>query len=141
MFTLKILQHNAWYIWSCLQKCFWFIFGHWHRSSVFILNLEQISNLILVVQLLTLNRWFLAGTDVQDITNTSTDSNGHSHICVQCGRRFRTKRGLNQHLRSCYLKNKITDVQTPYERNEDDAKDQTSDDSNTEIADISNPPL
>ena len=94
-----------------------------------------------MVQLLTLNRWFLAGTDVQDITNTSTDSNGHSHICVQCGRRFRTKRGLNQHLRSCYLKNKITDVQAPYERNEDDAKDQTSDDSNTEIADISNPPL
>ena len=32
---------------------------------------------------------------------------------------------FNQHLRSCYLKNKITDVQTPYERKEDKANDQT----------------
>ena len=37
----------------------------------------------------------------------------------------------------CYLKNKITDVQTPYERMEDEANDQTSDDSNIEIQDIS----
>ena len=37
----------------------------------------------------------------------------------------------------CYLKNKITDVQTPYERMEEEANDQTSDDSNIEIQDIS----
>ena len=50
---------------------------------------------------------------------------------------FLYKQRLNQHLRLCYLKNKITDVQTPYERMEDEANDQTSDDSNIEIQDIS----
>ena len=40
---------------------------HWHLSSVFILNLEQLSHLILVFQLLTLNRHFFVGTD--NITN------------------------------------------------------------------------
>ena len=34
---------------------------HWHRSSVLILNFEQFSPLVLVLQLLTLNRQFLAG--------------------------------------------------------------------------------
>ena len=49
--------------------------------------------------------------------------------------------GLNQHLRLCYLKNKITNVQIPYERNKDNANDQTPDDSNIEISDISTPSL
>ena len=42
-------------------------------------------------------------------------------------------RGFNQHLKSCCLKNKIPDVQTPYKRKEDEAKDQISDDSNIGI--------
>ena len=37
--------------------------GHSHRSSVFILNLEQFSHLTLVFHLLTLNKYFLVGTD------------------------------------------------------------------------------
>ena len=53
--------------------------------------------------------------------------------------RFCTNRDLNQHLRSCYLKSKITDVQTPYERKEDEANDKTSDDSNNAIPDVSTP--
>ena len=82
MVTLKLLQHNARYTWSCLQKCYlfnmnpanlflfkvnnkkrvWNMFTvnnkrrHWHRSSVFILNLELFSHLILVLQLVTLTR-------------------------------------------------------------------------------------
>ena len=48
---------------------------------------------------------------------------------------------LNQHLRSCYRKKKITDVQTRYEINENDENDQTSDYSNIEIPDISAPSL
>ena len=77
------------------------------------------------------------------LAKASTDTNGDSHIyaCANCDQRFRTNRGLNQHLRSCYLKNKISNVQTPYERNEGDAKDQTFDDSNIEIPDISTPSL
>ena len=35
------------------------------------------------------------------------------------------------------MKNKITNVQTQYKRKEDEANDQTSDDSNIEIQDIS----
>ena len=35
---------------------------------------------------------------------------------------FRYKQSLNQHLKSCYLKKKITDVQTPYERKKDEAR-------------------
>ena len=50
-------------------------------------------------------------------------------------------RGSTQHLRSCYLKNNITDVQTPYERNEHEANHQTCDDLNIEILDISTPSL
>ena len=41
----------------------------------------------------------------------------------------------------CYLKNKSTDVQTPYERKEDEANNQKSDDSNIEIQNISTPSL
>ena len=48
-----------------------------------------------------------------------------------------TNRGLNQHLRSCYLKNKITDIQILYERKKGEGNDQTSDDSNKEIPDTS----
>ena len=44
--------------------------GHSHRSSVFILNLEQFSHLTLVFQLLTLNKYFLVGTD--NITNKAS---------------------------------------------------------------------
>ena len=42
----------------------------WHRFSISILNLEQFSHLIFVLQLLTLNRQFLAGTN--DITNKAS---------------------------------------------------------------------
>ena len=52
-----------------------------------------------------------------------------------------TNIGLNQHLRPCYLKNKFTAFQTPYERKEDEANNQTSDDSKIEIQDISTPSL
>ena len=55
-----------------------------------------------------------------------TDANEDYHICADNDRHFRTKNGLHQHLRSCYLRNKITDVQRAYS-NEDDANDQTSD--------------
>ena len=65
----------------------------------------------------------------------------NTHICAECDVRFRKNRGLNQHFRSCYLQKKITDAQTPYERNEGDAKDQTSDDSNIEITETSTPSL
>ena len=75
----------------------------------------------------------MSNTGSDRLANASTDANGDSHVCAECNRRFRTNRGLNQHLRSCYLKNKITDVQTPYERKEDEANDQTSDDSHIEI--------
>ena len=59
----------------------------------------------------------MSNTGSDRLANASTDANGDSHVC--------------------YLKNKITDVQTPYERKEDKANDQTSDDSNIEIQDIS----
>ena len=83
----------------------------------------------------------MSKTGSERLANAKTDANGDSHICADCERRFLKKRGLNQHLRSCYLKNKITEVQTSYEKNEDDANDQTSDDSNNEIPDISTPSL
>ena len=86
----------------------------------------------------------MSNTGSDRLANASTDANGDSHVCAECDRSFRTNRGLNQHLkhlRSCYLKNKITDVQTPYERKEDEANDQTSDDSNIEVHDISTPSL
>ena len=35
---------------------------HWHRSGFLTLNFEHFSHLIIVAQLLTLNRQFLAGT-------------------------------------------------------------------------------
>ena len=79
----------------------------------------------------------MSNTRSDRFANSSTDANGDFHICVECDRHFCTNRGHNQHLRLCYLKNKIIDVQTPYERNEDDATDQTPDDSNTEIPDNS----
>ena len=75
----------------------------------------------------------MSNTGSDKLANASTDANGDSHVCAECDRRFRTNRGLNQHLRLCYLKNKITDVQTTYERKEDKANDQTSDDSHFEI--------
>ena len=79
----------------------------------------------------------MSNTGSDRLANTSTDPNGDSHVCAEYGRRFqRSNRGLNQHLRSCYLKNKITDVQAPYERKEDKANDQTSGDSNSGIHDI-----
>ena len=83
----------------------------------------------------------MSNTGSDRLVNTSTDANGDSHVCAKCDRCFRTNRGLNQHLRSCYLKNKITDVQTPYERKEDKANDQTSGDSNIGIHDILTPSL
>ena len=67
----------------------------------------------------------MSNTGSDRLVNTSTDANGDSHVCAKCDRCFCMNRGLNQHLRSCYLKNKITDVQTPYERKEDKANDQT----------------
>ena len=73
----------------------------------------------------------MSNTQSEQLDSASTDANGDSHICAECNRRLRTNRGFN----------KITDVQTPYDRNEDDDKDQTSDDSNIEIPDISTPSL
>ena len=78
----------------------------------------------------------MSNTGSDRLANASTDANGDSYVCAECDRRFRTNRGLNQHLRSGYLKNKITDVQAPYERKEDEANDQTSGDSNINIHDI-----
>ena len=83
----------------------------------------------------------MSNTGSDRLANASADGNGDSHVCAECDRLFRTNRVLNQHLRSCYLKNKTTDVQTPYERNEDKSNDQTTDDSNIEIQDISTPSL
>ena len=70
----------------------------------------------------------MSNTGFDRLVNASTDVKGDSHVCTECDRCFRTNRGLNQHLRSCYLKKKIADAQTPYEKNEDDTNDQTSDD-------------
>ena len=76
------------------------------------------------------------------LANPSTAANGESHIYIKCDWRFSTKKkSLNQHISSCHLKNKLTDVETPYKRNEDDASNQTSDDSNIEFSDISIPSL
>ena len=75
----------------------------------------------------------MSNTGSDRLANASTDANGDSYVCAECDRRFPTNRGLNQHLRSCCLKNKITDVQTPYETKEDEANDKTYDDSNAEI--------
>ena len=36
---------------------------HWRRSSIFIINFEHISDLVLVFLLLTLSRYMPAGTD------------------------------------------------------------------------------
>ena len=83
----------------------------------------------------------MSNTGSERLENAKTDANGDSDICADCDRRFLEKRGLNQHLRSCYLKNKITEIQTSYEKNKDDANAQTSDDSNNEIPDISTPSL
>ena len=83
----------------------------------------------------------MSNTGSYRLTNASVDANGDSHICVECDQHFHTNKGLNQHLRSIHLKNKTTDVQTPYEANQDDASDQPSDDSNIETPDISTPSL
>ena len=79
----------------------------------------------------------MSNTGSEKLAYASRDTNGDSHVCTECDWRFLTNRGLNQHPRLCYLKEKITDVQTPYERTEGEANDQTSDDSNIEIQDIS----
>ena len=79
----------------------------------------------------------MSNTGSDRLANASTDANGDSHVCAKCDRCFLKNRGLNQHLRSCYLKSKITGVQTPYGRKEDEANGQTSDDPNIEIQDIS----
>ena len=83
----------------------------------------------------------MSNTGSDRLAKASTDANRDSHIWAECDRCFRTNRGLNQHLRSCYLNNKIIDVQSPYERNKDEANDLTSDDLNIEILDISTPSL
>ena len=83
----------------------------------------------------------MSNTGCDKLANASTDENQDSRMCAECDQRFRTNRGLNQHLRSCYLMSKITDVQTLYERKEGDAKYQTSDGSNIEIPGISTPSL
>ena len=83
----------------------------------------------------------MSNTRFDRLASTSTDANGDFDICADCHRRVRTNRDLNQRLISCYLKNKITDVQAPYERNKDDENDQTPEDSNIEIPDISTPSL
>ena len=70
----------------------------------------------------------MSNTGSDRLAKASTDANRDSHIWAECDRCFRTNRGLNQHLRSCYLNNKIIDVQSPYERNKDEANDLTSDD-------------
>ena len=72
----------------------------------------------------------MSNTGSDRLANASTDANRDSHECAECERRFGTNRGLNQHFRSCFLKNKITDVQTPYKVKEDETNDQISDDSN-----------
>ena len=83
----------------------------------------------------------MSNTGFDRLANASTDADREPYICGECDRRFRTNRGLNQHFRSCYLKNKITNVQTPYKRNEDETNDQIPDDSNIAIPDISTPSL
>ena len=82
----------------------------------------------------------MSNTESDKFTNTTTDANGDSHVCDEFDWRFSTNRAFNEHLRSCYLKKKITDVQSPHERNQGDRNDQTSD-SNIEISDISTPSL
>ena len=53
---------------------------------------------------------------VQKVSECKYRCKWRSHICTKRNQSFRTNRGLNQHLRSCYLKNKITDVQIAYEK-------------------------
>ena len=74
--------------------------------------------------------WSITSNNGNDrLTNASTDENGDSHICTDCDRPFRTNRAHNnKYLRSCSLKNRIIDVQIPYERREDDANDQIPED-------------
>lgn len=48
------------------------------------------------------------------LTNASRDANGDSSICASVADLSHMNRGSTQHLRSYYLKNNITDVQTPY---------------------------
>ena len=55
----------------------------------------------------------MSNTGPDRLANASADANGDSHICADCDRRFRTSKRLNQHFRFCYLKNKISDAQTP----------------------------
>ena len=71
----------------------------------------------------------MSNTGSHRLVNASTDASGDSHIRTDSDRSFRTNRALNnKYLRSYYLKNRITDVQTPYEWREDDANDQISED-------------
>ena len=83
----------------------------------------------------------MSNTGSDKFTNATTNANGDFHICDEFDWRSCTNRGFNEHLRSCYLKKKITYVQSPHERNEGDRNDQTSDDSNIEIPHISTPSL
>ena len=79
----------------------------------------------------------MSNTGPERLANASTDANGVSYICAKCDRHFLTNGGLNQQLRACYLKNKISDVQTLYKTKKDEANDQKTDDSNIEIPEIS----
>ena len=83
----------------------------------------------------------MSNTGFNRLVNTSTDANEDSRICADCNQRFHTNRSLNQHVRSCYLKNKNPDFQTPYERNKGNANDQTPEHSNIETCDSSAPSL
>ena len=48
----------------------------------------------------------MSSTGSSRLANASTDANGNSHISAECDRCFCTNRGLNQHVRSGYLKKK-----------------------------------
>ena len=68
----------------------------------------------------------MTNTESDRLANASTDANGEFHICGECDRRRKTKSLMFKH----HMKEK-----------EDEANDQTSDDSNIEIPDISTPSL
>ena len=78
----------------------------------------------------------MSNTESDRLANANTNANGDSHIRADC---FSTNRGLNQHLRLCYLKKKTANAPPPYKRNKSDVNDQTPEDSNTGISDISTP--
>ena len=78
-----------------------------------------------------------AGSD--RLANASTDANGDSHVYADSDRRFRKNRGLNTLGNVIWRKKSLMFKHYLYESNKVDANDETPEDSNIEIPNVSTP--